>query len=80
MKIKKTPFVLAALLVGSLYAVSALAIPDRSTVIDVYYDTAGNVVGQRVYADMCDSGAQDWGVTTTKRKRVITTCVPELEF
>lgn len=74
---KKTPFVLAALLTGSLYALSAMAIPTFTTVIDVYYDASGNVVGQRVFADMCNSGEQDWGTTTAKRKRVVTSCYSE---
>ena len=83
MKLKKTHFAVAALVAGSLYALTTFAFARNTTYVDTYSDSSGNVVGQRIVYDGCNSGLANWGTTSSFRKRTASTCPdpgPNAEF
>ena len=74
---KATAEGLSYVLSGKLVAVSFQCLGARQ------FQSIGNVVGQRIVYDGCNSGLANWGTTSSFRKRTASTCPdpgPNAEF
>lgn len=73
MTLKKTHFVVAALIVGCAYALVATALPRDAITVEVYTD-GDKVIGEKVVYDPCETGMTSWGVFTGAGSRTTVPC------